>query len=90
MGCQTKACKDWHAQLEEISAYEPAHLSCYQLTIEPGTIFHTRHKKGAVLTADADEVADLYLHTEQQLQERAYMPMRCRTMPKMDMPHDII
>ena len=69
-GLPDQSLEDWHAQLEEISAYEPAHLSCYQLTIEPGTIFHTRHKKGAVLTADADEVADLYLHTEQQLQEK--------------------
>ena len=69
-GLPDQSLEDWHAQLEEISAYEPAHLSCYQLTIEPGTIFHNRHKKGAVLTADTDRVADLYLHTEHQLQEK--------------------
>ena len=69
-GLPEQSLEDWHAQLEEISAYEPAHLSCYQLTIEPGTVFHTLHKKGALLTADTDKVADLYLHTEQQLQEK--------------------
>jgi len=69
-GLPEQSLEDWHAQLEEISAYQPAHLSCYQLTIEPGTIFHNLHKKGALLTADADKVADLYLHTEQQLQEK--------------------
>ena len=69
-GLPEQSLQDWHAQLEEISVYEPAHLSCYQLTIEPGTIFHNLHKKGALLTADTDRVAELYLLTEQQLQEK--------------------
>ena len=43
-GLPEQSLQDWHAQLEEISEYEPAHLSCYQLTIEPGTIFHNLHK----------------------------------------------
>jgi len=69
-GLPAQSLEDWDAQLEEITAYQPAHLSCYQLTIEPGTVFHTLHKKGALLTADTDKVADLYLHTEQRLQEK--------------------
>ena len=68
-GLPEQSLQDWHAQLEEISV-SLAHLSCYQLTIEPGTIFHNLHKKGALLTADADRVADLYLLTEQQLQKK--------------------
>ena len=69
-GLPAQSLEDWDAQLDEITAYQPAHLSCYQLTIEPGTVFHTLHKKGALLTADTDKVADLYLHTEQRLQEK--------------------
>lgn len=30
---------DWRAELSEALAYEPSHLSLYQLTIEPGTAF---------------------------------------------------
>lgn len=62
--------EDWRAQLEEIILYAPSHLSCYQLTIEPGTQFYTRHKKGERLTGDADNIADLYLLTETILKEK--------------------
>ena len=62
--------EDWRAQLEEIILYAPSHLSCYQLTIEPGTQFYTRHKKGERLTGNADNIADLYLLTETILEEK--------------------
>ena len=62
--------EDWRAQLEEIILYAPSHLSCYQLTIEPGTQFYTRHKKGERLTGDTDNIAELYLLTETILEEK--------------------
>ncbi|MCH1465150.1 MAG: radical SAM family heme chaperone HemW [Alphaproteobacteria bacterium] len=69
-GLPNQSEEDWHAQLEEITSRGPAHLSCYQLTIEPGTQFYTRHKKGERLTGDADNIADLYLLTEKVLKEK--------------------
>jgi len=69
-GLPQQSLDNWQKQLAEITASEPAHLSCYQLTIEPGTVFYTRQKKGAELTADSDRVADLYLLTEAFLQEK--------------------
>ncbi len=60
--------KDWHTQLEEVTSRAPAHLSCYQLTIEPGTQFYTRYKQGERLSADADNMAELYLLTEKVLE----------------------
>lgn len=67
-GLPDQSAEDWHAQLEEIASRGPAHLSCYQLTIEPGTQFYARHKKGERLTGDADNIADLYLLTEKVLE----------------------
>ena len=69
-GLPDQSAEDWHAQLEEIASRGPAHLSCYQLMIEPGTQFYTRHKKGERLTGDADNIADLYLLTEKVLEEK--------------------
>ena len=69
-GLPDQSAEDWRAQLEEIVSRGPMHLSCYQLTIEPGTQFYTRHKKGERLTGDADNIADLYLLTEKVLEEK--------------------
>ena len=41
------------------------HLSLYQLTIEPGTIFHTRQRKGEIMALDDDRAADLYEITQE-------------------------
>jgi len=62
--------EDWQAQLEEITQFLPTHLSCYQLTVEPGTIFYTLYKQGQQLTTDPDKVADLYLLTESVLHQK--------------------
>ena len=59
--------ENWANQLDKLINFELEHLSCYQLTIESGTIFHTRARKGDVLTADDDLVAHLYLVTEEVL-----------------------
>jgi len=59
--------ENWTGQLDRISSLGLGHLSCYQLTIEPGTVFHTRARKGDILTADDDDVAELYLLTDDYL-----------------------
>ena len=41
------------------------HLSLYQLTIETGTVFHTRQRRGEVMALDDDRAADLYEMTQQ-------------------------
>ena len=51
-------------------------MSCYQLTIETGTIFIRRARQGDILTADDDAVAHLYVVTEEVLRELAFMLMR--------------
>lgn len=65
-GLPDQTAADWQKQLEQIARFDLEHLSCYHLTIEPGTIFHTRAKRGEILTASSDHVGDLYLLTEAQ------------------------
>jgi len=57
----------WTEQLNRLLSFELGHISCYQLTIERGTIFHTRARQGDVLTAEDDDVAHLYVVTEEVL-----------------------
>ena len=63
-GLPEQTAAEWQQQLTQIIGFGIQHLSAYQLTIEPGTIFHSRTRAGAVLTAEPDHVADLYELTE--------------------------
>jgi oxygen-independent coproporphyrinogen-3 oxidase len=69
---QTKTA--WRAELTEALAMNPTHLSLYQLTIEDGTIFGTRHSLGQLRgLPDEDVSSDMYLIT-QEMCEAAGLP----------------
>lgn len=36
----------WRGQLAQAALFSPSHISCYQLTFEPGTPFYTRFQRG--------------------------------------------
>ena len=57
--------KAWQAMLSRALSLELGHLSIYQLTIETGTVFHTRQRRGEVMALDDDRAADLYEMTQQ-------------------------
>ena len=57
----------WQEELEEALALAGEHLSLYQLTIEPGTAFHTRAAKGELTIPDDDAAAALFEATQQRL-----------------------
>lgn len=48
----------WRSQLEQAVALAPPHLSVYDLTIEPGTVFARRLEQGRLELPDADLAAD--------------------------------
>ena len=60
---QTKAC--WRRQLSHALAFDLTHLSLYQLTIEPGTVFYSRQRRGEVMTLNDDRAAALYNITQE-------------------------
>ncbi|HVC60848.1 MAG TPA: radical SAM family heme chaperone HemW [Acetobacteraceae bacterium] len=65
----------WRAELRAALALAADHLSLYQLTIEPGTAFATRHARGEIVLPDGDAAAALYEATAEaaaQFGLRAY------------------
>ena len=50
----------WRDELTRALGFAGEHLSVYQLTIEPGTAFHTAHARGDFTLPDEDTGADLY------------------------------
>ena len=57
----------WRAELQRALAFAGEHLSVYQLTIEPGTAFHTAYQRGDFALPDEDTAADLYEATRDLL-----------------------
>ncbi len=52
--------KAWEEELHQALALGTHHLSLYQLTIEPGTQFYTRHKAGILTLPNEQLAADFY------------------------------
>ncbi|WP_207539019.1 radical SAM family heme chaperone HemW [Sabulicella rubraurantiaca] len=56
----------WRAELRKALALAADHLSLYQLTIEPGTRFHTEHARGAFRLPEDDDAARMYEATAEE------------------------
>ncbi|MEE4350380.1 MAG: radical SAM family heme chaperone HemW [Pacificimonas sp.] len=50
----------WAAELRRALTFGTEHLSLYQLTIEPGTHFATRHRRGDLILPAEDPAADMF------------------------------
>jgi putative oxygen-independent coproporphyrinogen III oxidase len=59
--------ESWTRELERALALAGDHLSVYQLTIEPGTAFHTAHARGDFILPDDDLAGALYELTQERL-----------------------
>jgi oxygen-independent coproporphyrinogen-3 oxidase len=71
---QGQGLEDWLAELREALAMAADHLSLYQLTIEDGTAFGDRYRRGRLKgLPDDDLAADMYLLT-QEMTEAAGLP----------------
>ncbi len=57
----------WRDELARALRFAGDHLSVYQLTIEPGTAFHTAYQRGDFVLPDEDTAADLYEATQELL-----------------------
>src|SRR5580658_8734702 len=60
----------WRQELDEALSLAGEHLSLYQLTIEPGTAFHTRAAKGELDMPDEETAAALFEMTQERLAAR--------------------
>jgi len=68
---QTEAA--WARTLEEILGHAPEHLSCYQLTVEPGTPLAARQARGEFRPAGEAAEAELFRFTSRFLEDRGYL-----------------
>ena len=62
----------WQASVERVLALEPDHLSCYALSVEPGTALHYRVAKGEIPEPDPDAAAEQYEWTRGRLSAGGY------------------
>ncbi len=69
-GLPDQTTEDARGQADALAATGLRHLSCYQLTIEPGTQFGERKKRGLLPMADEAVVADAFLAIEETLEAR--------------------
>lgn len=59
----------WQRTLEEALLFQPRHLSCYQLTYEPGTAFYPRFLRGELSYPEEKEAIALHTITEEVLSQ---------------------
>ena len=62
----------WRETLEGVLDARPEHLSCYALTVEPGTHLYYRVRKGELPEPDPDTAADQYEWTRRRLAAAGY------------------
>lgn len=90
---QHQSLADWRAELQAALAMSPTHLSLYQLTIEDGTAFGDRFRRGRLPgLPDEDLGADLY-HLTQGLCNDAGLPayeVSNHAEPGMESLHNLI
>ena len=64
----------WRAELHRALALAADHLSLYQLTIEPGTVYEARHRSGELTLPDDDLAAALYDTTGEEAARFGLLP----------------
>ena len=68
-GLPDQSVAGWGDELRRALRHVGEHVSAYQLTIEPGTVFHARHRRGAFDLPSDDDAGSLYEETQRVLRE---------------------
>lgn len=63
----------WWKTLEEVLAFRPEHISCYELTLEPGTRLAGLVRTGRVQLLDEEAAREWFEKTSDFLQEKGYL-----------------
>ncbi len=71
-GTHGESADDWRRSLEETIDLSPKHVSCYALTIEPGTAFGADVASGRMPAPDDDDQAERYEMALDLLAEAGY------------------
>ncbi|OQY50465.1 MAG: coproporphyrinogen III oxidase [Desulfobacteraceae bacterium 4572_87] len=71
-GMKAYGMKAWMNTLQRALAFQPEHLSCYQLTLEKGTIFDRRSHDGNRITLPEKTAAAHFLSTSAFLESKGF------------------
>lgn len=71
-GLPNQSVDDARDQAATLASTGLKHLSCYQLTIEPGTQFGERKKRGLLPMATDDAVAESFLAIDDELEKKGF------------------
>jgi len=63
---------EWASDLERALRLRPDHLSCYNLTFEPGTRLHRDLQRGIVSPNDQEVDRAMFLHTRERLRGEGF------------------
>src|SRR4051795_8705006 len=66
-GTPGESLADWEVSVEAAVACRPDHVSAYSLIVEPGTALARRVARGELPMPDDDDLADKYVHADEQL-----------------------
>ncbi|MBW2707937.1 MAG: radical SAM family heme chaperone HemW [Deltaproteobacteria bacterium] len=72
-GLKPQSMKSWIHTLKRALAFQPEHLSCYQLTLEKGTVFDRRSHGGNIVTVPEKTAAAHFLATSAFLESKGYL-----------------
>jgi putative oxygen-independent coproporphyrinogen III oxidase len=72
-GLPGQTMEDWRETLERTVAFAPAHLSCYQFTLEGRTPFGQMKAEGKLKTLTEDEEGNLFLFTSDFLRGNGFV-----------------
>jgi oxygen-independent coproporphyrinogen-3 oxidase len=72
-GVPGQSMDSWLETLRSALAFEPEHLSCYQLTVEPKTPLWIRYQQGAFSMPDEDEQYVFFMSTAALLEGAGYV-----------------
>ncbi|MCU0537821.1 MAG: radical SAM family heme chaperone HemW [Hydrococcus sp. Prado102] len=71
-GLPHQTLQQWQASLESAIALSPAHLSCYDLVLEPVTAFGKQYQPGETPLPTDETTAQMYRLAQQMLTEAGY------------------
>lgn len=74
----------WEEELADAAALGAAHISAYQLTIEPGTAFEKQAARGTIVTPDGDQSAAFFASTHDILSDAGYAGYEISNFSRID------
>jgi oxygen-independent coproporphyrinogen-3 oxidase len=74
---------EWLGQLRRVVKWKPDHLSCYGLTIEPGTPLADSDERGELEFAGDEELSKMFIYGAEYLESMGYLQYEISNFARM-------